>query len=133
MELTTTQLIVTLIFSTFVGISTGYLANMRGREPIIWGLVGFFFGLFGLIALMLFPNLSKKEQEKAIELVVEPVVPEQQLKEWYYLEGAEQKGPIEYSTLKDLWGEKTISSTTYVWSEGMEEWKTVQECQLFTS
>lgn len=132
MELTPQQLIFTLIFATLIGGWTGYLAKSRGRDLRVWALAGFFFGLFGLITLLFLPNLSEKEED-TIDLVIEPVVVDHNLKEWFYLEGTEQNGPIDYSGLQNLWADKKISSTTYIWCEGMEEWKTIQDCRLFTS
>lgn len=51
------------------------------------------------------------------------------IKEYYYLEGREQKGPVTVEQLKSV----GISADTLVWAEGMENWlpsKDVEELQV---
>src|SRR5262245_46112249 len=42
---------------------------------------------------------------------------------WYYAEGAEQRGPITEAELSDLARAGTIRDATLVWREGMPGWQ----------
>jgi hypothetical protein len=133
MDISPQHLILSIVLGLIIGGWTSYLAKFRGRDPRIWFLLGFCFGLLGLLALLVMPDLSNRKEEE-VEVVVESVIPDAEDKQWYYLdtEGV-QKGPVELSFLENLYVDKKISSTSFVWCEGMEEWKTIEECQLFTS
>jgi hypothetical protein len=138
MDMTPLQLIFSLILGLIIGGWTSYLAKLRGRDSRVWFLAGFFFGLLGLIVLLFLPDLTAKKEEDELPApeTVEPeiIFEDSENKLWYYLDNSgDQKGPIHLSELKDLFNEGNISSITYVWSEGMEEWKTIEECRVFTS
>ena len=134
MDISPQHLLLSIILGLLIGGWTSYLAGYRGRDTRIWFAVGFFFGLLGLLALFIMPDLSKKQEESSIEVDVEPVIPYAEMNQWFYLDSDDQqKGPVDYSFLKGLFEDKKISSTSYVWCEGMEEWKTIEECKLFTS
>lgn len=135
MDMSPQHLFLSIILGLIIGGWTAYLAKFRGRDPRIWFLLGFCFGLLGLIALLVMQDLSKSQDEEGeIEINVEPIIPDALEKQWFYLDADEQqKGPVDYNFLKLLFEDKKISSTSYVWSEGMEEWKTIEDCQLFTS
>lgn len=135
MDMSPQHLFLSIILGLIIGGWTSYLAKFRGRDPRIWFLLGFCFGLLGLVALLVMPDLSKNQEgEEELEITVEPIIPDAVEKQWFYLDADEQqKGPVDYEFLKLLFEDKKISSTSFVWSEGMEEWKTIEECQLFTS
>jgi hypothetical protein len=50
---------------------------------------------------------------------------EQLNKEFYYLDGNEQKGPFGVDQLKSL----CLKSDTLVWAEGLDDWKPVKEVE----
>lgn len=136
MEFSTQYTILTIIISALLGFAVSAMADNRGRDGRIWFFLGFCFGLLALAALFILPNLANQEKEEGVEelLLSESAVEEAESKQWYYLEGeAAHIGPLKFEELHKLFQDKKISSTTYVWSEGMEEWKTVEECRLFTS
>ena len=47
----TFDLSTTLLVSSAAGLISGYLAYRRGKNPILWFLVGALFGLFGVFGL----------------------------------------------------------------------------------
>lgn len=50
------------------------------------------------------------------------------LHEWHYLDADhDQHGPVDFDYLKLCYREHKISPSTYVWTEGMENWLTIQE------
>jgi hypothetical protein len=122
---------------TLIALLTGYCAQRRGRDPKIWFVIGFLFGLFGLAALFL---ISKQEIKpvKLESLVVEPTPPAEvpqivhQTREWFYLDKEhKQFGPTTFENLKEKFDAGAINSSTYVWTEGMDEWKRIKEKQDF--
>ena len=48
-------------------------------------------------------------------------------KEWYYASGQEQVGPYSWDQLLALRNDGTLPDETYIWSEGMPEWKSLGE------
>ncbi len=42
--------------------------------------------------------------------------------EWYYAEGADRLGPVNFGELRRLWREGTVGATTLVWRESMDDW-----------
>lgn len=124
------QIIYTFIFGIVCGVGTSYLAKKKGRDSFMWFFAGFFFGIFGVLAVALLPAKENKEQQ-----VIEVKTPSiHEGKEWYYLtEDQKQIGPVRYAVLRDLWEKGNLPSSTFVWTEGMAEWKTIEESGLFTS
>jgi len=55
-------ILVILFDAIAFGTVTALAAKSRGREPFDWFLIGFIFGVFGLVALLVMKNI---EQEKA--------------------------------------------------------------------
>lgn len=91
-----------------------------------------FFGIFGLLALFLFPKEQSKPlgEEITVLPVIEPMKPELAT-QWFYLDEMHvQKGPIALSELKELYKNQVISDKSYVWSEGMQQWKTLAALPL---
>lgn len=123
-----------LVAAALIGTLTGYLAKGRGRDPIKWFLIGMLCGIFALIALYLFPVVEDKEKAKDIEVkVVPPVVPqavedELSAKPWFYLDEKHVRyGPEPLDTLKLRFKDGDITKRTYIWSEGMEGWKRLED------
>jgi hypothetical protein len=127
------MLLITMLL--LMGAITAYFANQRGRDPMIWFMVGMLFGLLGLLLLFILPVAPKEEEDKQVlditpKIEPEPLPPANQYlsTDWFYLDQQQQQhGPVPLQTLKDLWAEAKISGESFVWSEGMPEWLMVQE------
>ncbi|MDE3045192.1 MAG: DUF4339 domain-containing protein [Verrucomicrobiota bacterium] len=121
-----------VLASTAVGLLSAYIAHRRGRNPLGWFAIGFFFGLLGILAIFFAPP-SRKEKEK--EMPSQPIkpVPKPYLfgpinKFWYYLDPSHQQvGPMSYEAVSNAWKEGKISPKTFVWNEDLEEWKPLQD------
>ena len=50
-----------------------------------------------------------------------------QLKNWYYVQDEEQKGPVEQTEFEGLVSQGTIEAGTLVWQEGMTDWQPYAE------
>ncbi len=49
--------------------------------------------------------------------------------QWYYLVHNEQQGPISSEQLKELAANGSVSPETYIWREGLEDWKPAKMVQ----
>lgn len=124
------QLINLVLFWVFIGFLTSKLAKKRGRNPNAWFCIGLFLGLLGLLLLFILPapHARKRKNQK-------PYIPPQLKREsdawikmWYYLDlNHKQKGPIEFPDLINHLKNKTIKDESFVWGEGMDEWKRLNE------
>lgn len=49
--------------------------------------------------------------------------------QWYYLVNSQQQGPVSSEQLKALSAGGTVTPETYVWREGMDDWKPAKMVQ----
>ncbi len=47
-----------LIFGVIFGIACALIANSKGRSPVLWGILGFLFGLIPLIIIVVMKRKS---------------------------------------------------------------------------
>ncbi|MCP5508298.1 MAG: DUF4339 domain-containing protein [Chlamydiales bacterium] len=118
-----------------MGGCTAYLAHLFHRNPFIWFVLGFLFGVFALIALLLLPPVEQKTI--VVKIPVAPAPDPLKMKTWYYLdEQHQQVGPLEFEQMRACYIQDKIGGDTFVWSEGMEDWLKVKDIdrleQLFT-
>lgn len=126
-------------FSILIGGVTGYFAEQRGRNPFLWFFIGMFFGFLGLLVLFLLPSAKKenvatprpeeREDPRQVLMTPPPVLTEKPLeqREWFYLDLThQQQGPVSFQEVERLWKENQISARTYLWSEGMGDWKRIE-------
>lgn len=120
-----------ILVSLVIAFGCGHYAKQRGRDPKIWLVAGFFFGILALIVLFFLP--PKKVIPKPQQPVQPPAPPLTILhpdhtgKLWYFLD-TEQKqyGPMSFDALNRAWNEGKVQEKTYVWNEAMENW---QQCK----
>lgn len=143
-----TTTVLSLILWFLIGIATAYLATQKGRDPYIWFAFGMFFGIFAMIFLVLMPPAKTKEEleieERNKEIVErrEKQMEEQEKienapnlepqsiesKEWFYLDQErQQQGPFSFYVISELWESGRLNPQSYVWSDGMPEWKKIYE------
>lgn len=134
--------ILLLIIASF----TSYYANRKGRNPVLWFIIGVLLGIFAPLILLFFPPVKKESSNNGIptmtvsnpdpslENLPQPIPPTQaQLKRqeeedklWYYLDqNHQQMGPVSIIALRELWNRGQLELSSYVWSEGMEQWQKV--------
>lgn len=123
-----------ILFWLAMGAATAYFANQRGRDPFAWFMWGMLLGFFGLLLLFVLPPLAK-EEEPGLEAEYSLLEPNPKnhdyfLKEWYYYDDKkEQHGPVRFEQLKKLWEEGHINEETFVWHEGLDNWKQLQDVE----
>ncbi len=128
----TPDLLQLLFAAALIGTLTSYLAKNRGRDPVKWFFIGMLCGIFGLIALFLFPAIKTNEEQKVklqeIEPPPAPVSDALATKPWYYLDAAHATlGPCPLDKLQELYKDGTITMKSYVWCEGMLDWKRISD------
>ena len=127
--ITKMQLLNLLLFSGVMGLLCSHLAKKRGKHPLIWFSMGFLFGIFGLILLYIVPTFSKQEVKRPAYKAPKPVErSDAWIRMWYYLDPMQkQVGPIEFPEFIDRVRSKKVEEETFVWSEGMKEWKKLSD------
>ena len=131
-------LAVSILFSYF----SLRLAYKRGRNPWLWAVLGLLFGFWSLIILYFLPKryqkkiyqIQKKKRQEALLTQEEKIFftfPYNFKIFWYYLDDEEAiQGSMSFFRLKDLWIQKKIKPSTYVWNEKMEDWKQIKDLMI---
>jgi hypothetical protein len=135
--------VVVLVLLFLIGIASAALAQRKGRDPYIWFAIGTILGLLGFILLLALPEknsgqpaekLPKQVPSVTIEALPDTVHPHHEflVKDWYYADAkGKQQGPVSFDALRALWAKKEIGDFTFIWSEGMQEWKKIQDLPEF--
>jgi hypothetical protein len=149
-EISTNMLLMNAVFLFLIGVCTAYYAQQKGRSPFLWFLLGFGFGIFAPLVLFFisyFTNKSKTEEPTMTVSLPDPVLENKvspseiethtqtavelqpdENKLWYYLDAQHQQmGPVSIIALREMWQVGTLNLKSYTWSEGMNEWKRVDE------
>lgn len=133
-----TQFWMILITALFFSSLTAYFAGKRGRSPIIWWLIGFSFGLLGLVALFILPNAQEEEdavtysenlnQDTLLSpLPVTEIAEPEVEKLWYYLDDDHhQFGPVSVVALREQWNTGMLKLDSFVWTKEMSDWQKVE-------
>ncbi|MBY0528603.1 MAG: DUF4339 domain-containing protein [Rhabdochlamydiaceae bacterium] len=120
-----------------VGAIASHYAKQRGRNHRAWFVIGFLFGILGLLILFLLPSkkrstpISKPAEPPAPaphpyfqKSLLETIDPAHSEKLWYYLDQShEQLGPMSLTALSHAWKQGKVSEKTFVWNENLENWK----------
>lgn len=129
------QLFNLLLFWLFFGILSSYIAQRKGRRPLLWFFIGVLFGILAAALVFFLPKPNLKTGFRSnLQKKSPPSIPrnlqrsDAWLKMWYYLDPARtQKGPIEFPDLIKIVKGKEITEKTLIWGEGMAEWKPLSE------
>ena len=129
------------------------IAKKRGRNEILWAILGFLFSPFAIVALYLFPKkeiteatpikeqagrASSMHNESAASLDDSENFDTPRLKrlsanrslDWYYIDSSENnaiKGPHKIKELREEIHKKNLDCNCYVWCEEFEEWTLISE------
>lgn len=119
-----------IIICLLLGWVTSYYAQKRGRDPFIWFIAGYFFGLLALLLLFILPAvpISPQKNESSDDTLKIAYVPENFAGDWFYVDNEKaQQGPVTFERLQELWQEKVIQHQTYVWRENMPNWQFIKD------
>jgi hypothetical protein len=115
-----------VLFAAFVGILSAFFAHRTDRNPYLWFFIGFFFGIFGVFAILFASKPSAKKQQEKKEPSFRIDGPTHKF--WYYLDTAStQHGPMSHEALTRAWREGKINLSTYVWHEELPKWTLLKE------
>ncbi len=115
-----------IVSAVIIGSISAYLAHKRGRNPYLWFILGFLFGIFGIFAIF-FTSPKKKEPLPQKKVPVYSIHGPKD-KFWYYLDSShQQQGPMSHDALTIAWKNGKIDPSTYVWHEEMTDWKPLKE------
>lgn len=136
-------LLLVLILGLVFGYLSSQIALAKGRNVTVWFLIGFLFTWLGLVLALIIPptaearermeeeaKLSQDELDESGPLIeVSPPLSREavQQREWFYLdEENQQQGPTSFAELQQLWRERKIKGSSYVWADGMHDWQQVR-------
>ncbi len=122
---------------------TAYFAKSKGRNPLLWFILGVLLGIFAPLILLFFPSVKNErsnngmptmtvsEPDPSLQYLPSTVPNQEELKRqedklWYYLDqNHQQMGPVSIIALRELWNRGQLELNSYVWTEGMEKWEKV--------
>lgn len=142
--------IFSFIFYFAIAGLTAYYAHFKGRNSLTWFFIALLIGFIAPLVLMFLPSLKKEEQtlikDQQTPLSNEPFpvqsafdqpvnssfpltnLPEEENKLWYYMDQSHQQmGPVSIIALRELWHTARLELSSYVWSQGMVDWKKVDD------
>jgi len=130
--MTLLQLFNLLLVWLFFGMICMHFAKKKGKNPRLWFVIGTLAGIFGLLLVLLLPNKNRQKRKgPPLKRVEPPKRTDAHLKRWYYLDSEhKQVGPMEFTDLTETWKKKSLQKDSFIWSEGMEEWKRLDELPL---
>lgn len=112
------------------GAAAAYYGQIKGRDPILWFVLGALFGAFSLIILFFLPNLEPKQVPVEAEVVIDEgsSAPSPRFRDWFFMDNAHiQQGPVTYLVLQRQIFNGKLTGNTLVWSEGMGGWSKIDE------
>lgn len=121
-----------------MGAISAYVAIRKKKNPITWFLVGFFFGIPGILFNFFLPLKKKASFQKPTlqkfrkSTTKLPFDKPTDRRLWYYLDqNHEQCGPMSLNALKEHWETKKIGRNTFVWNDELENWKKIEQLSDF--
>ncbi len=112
------------------GAAAAYYGQIKGRDPILWFVLGALFGAFSLIVLFFLPTLELSRVPVEAEVVIDEPAgpPSPRFRDWFFMdEGNLQQGPVTYTVLQRKIFDGKLNGNTLVWSEGMGGWTKIED------
>src|SRR5690606_7019087 len=108
-----------ILAGLFAGVVSAFFAYRTERNPYLWFVLGFVFGIFGVFAFFFASRKEKPQQQKIPVFAIRG--PKDKF--WYYLDHTnQQQGPMSHDALSRIWKQGKIHFSTYVWHEDLKEW-----------
>ncbi len=124
--------LLSLIILFAMGIYAASIAHKHKKNPYLWFILGFYFGILSLVLLYF---LIRKKKSKKKTIIKKPPSPIEKFflnnlslnKLWYHLDNNNNTlGPISSMKLYEEWKKGTITNSTYVWNEEMDQWEKIE-------
>lgn len=127
-------LLLYVTISLFWGWITARFAQKKGLNPRKWYIAGVFFCALAFIVLLFQRKKTTGLPVPAHQTELYPIHMPHRQNLWYYLnEKGQQFGPLNFQSLTKAWEEKKIQEETYVWNEGLDDWKKFKEVLQVTT
>lgn len=136
------QLIVSIVSSLLFGKLCSSIAKKNGKNSLLWFQLGFFFGIFALLFLFYLSHRDKLKaspegvaletsnstmETKALTCSLRPKTTLEE-REWFYFDTKSQKEhKLSFKELKDLIQNKVVEESSFLWSEGMDQWMRLKD------
>ena len=135
------DILINLSIAALMGCLAAYFASKRKRSPVRWFFIGLLLGLIGIIILFLMPYGTVEGSEAAAcgpearTIAYTPPVFAQEepkvVEKWFYLDKQHgQHGPVAVPELKKMYQESQVVQESYVWKEGMGDWKKLSDLPI---
>jgi hypothetical protein len=127
---------ISLLLLVVIGSFCFYIAKKRQRNPYFWFFIGFFFGILGLLFLLLIPKKSQNElvPQTQPSILKQPIVASSSIispykdMQWHYLDEEHKTiGPLYFSELLQAWIDGRLSIKSYVWTDKMNDWQQIEQ------
>lgn len=145
------------IVSVCIGLLSSHYAQKRGRDASTWFVLGVLLGIFAPILLFILPPVNRPVPEQTSPAAgsshaVFPVTMSMTkeavdngeastgksdvsdttaallAKDWHYIDvNGKQEGPCPYGDLRLAAQREAVNSQSFVWTEGMSDWKRAGE------
>lgn len=125
------QLFTIIVAILFSGTLNVHFAKKQGKQNLArWFFIGMLLGIVPILLFALLQKFMRKKPpvKKPVSPPIEKPLPDMQCKRWYYLDMEQRQiGPLEFTDLKTLFTKKELGKENFIWGEGMEEWKRIEE------
>lgn len=135
------QSLIVLLVQVFSGFIGYYIAIKKNRSPVLWFIIGFFFGLLGILILLLLPEMPKiqnkspyrnqyssnsNQQNEILEKTI--ILNDEEASCWFFLTDEKQTlGPFSLQTICKNISKKEQPEKTWLWKKGMKNWQRLEE------
>lgn len=114
----------TVVFGSLCGL----IANVRGRPPLVWFIIGCALGWIGLLILFILPSSLGVEEPKKEPIVPPPAPTFEPISNWFYLDMKKEVcGPFSADVIKEQWKKGSLSKESWVWNETVVDWKKIDQ------
>jgi hypothetical protein len=139
------NMLLSFILLLVIASGTAYYASRKGRNPLLWFIIGVLLGAIAPLILLFFPTIKNEQKNNGMPTMtvsqpdpnftpVSPTPPtpadlkrqDEEGRLWYYLDQDHQQvGPVSIIALRELWNRGLLELNSYVWTDGMEKWEKV--------
>lgn len=136
---TNSNMLLSFFLLLIIACFTSYYASKKGKNPMLWFVLGLLLGAIAPLILLFLPKVKKEGDDLPTMTLSQPdptisrlpppplSTKEEENKLWYYLDQDHiQIGPVSAFALRELWNRGQLDLNSYVWSEGMEKWEKVE-------
>lgn len=139
------QSLIVLLIQVLSGFIGYYIAIKKNKSPVLWFIIGFFFGLIGILILILLPetpNIQNKppyrnqysskpnQQNETFEetIILHEDENQEEFDHWFFLNHEKQTlGPFSLKAICKNISKKEQPEKTWLWKKGMKNWQRLEE------